>query len=148
MLNIFPKNKISEKNLKRIEEAGHSTGIWLKKNRKVRRIYVYLSFIGRRYPRFFITIMVMINVFIIGISILMPPLPKLDIPTYAIRGSSQYNDSIKILEDKIQELLREAKAIGDSVQQVLNKQTLTYDDTIFVVTRGAYLKKINDIIKQ
>ena len=78
----------------------------------------------------------------------MPPLPKLDIPTYAIRGSSQYNDSIKILEDKIQELLREAKAIGDSVQQVLNKQTLTYDDTIFVVTRGAYLKKINDIIKQ
>lgn len=147
MPRLLPKGKISDKNLHRFEAAGRSTGRWLRKNSFARRTYTWLNDMGTKHPKVFIASMTFLNLGIIAVSTLLPTPQVAELPTVELRNTIRYNDSLRIIEDNIQSLLNDAQKISDSVQAVLEKEHLTYEDTLFVVTRGEYIKKIHHIIQ-
>lgn len=147
MPRILSKRKISDKNLERFESAGRSTGRWLRRNSFVRRTYTWLNEMGTKHPKAFIASMTLLNLGIIAGSTLFPTPQVAELPTVELRSTKRYNDSLRIIEENIQSLLNDAQKISDSVQAVLEKEHLTYEDTLFVVSRGEYIKKIHNIIQ-
>ena len=59
-----------------------------------------------------------------------------------------YDDSIRRTQEKIDVLLLEAQAIGDSIQTLLSKGKITRAESLYVIDQTAYLSELNKIIKQ
>lgn len=154
-MRLLPKKKLPEEQLSRIGTLGEKVGKSLRGSKRWRYAYLWISAGGRRHTK---TVSIFLLLFcsvvlLWGLYSSMRTTEQLDSNFLALPPSLEsngvnYDDSIRRTQEKIDVLLLEAQAIGDSIQTLLSKGKITRAESLYVIDQTAYLSELNKIIKQ
>lgn len=152
---LFKKNKLSEEQLGRFHTLGESASRYLRSSRKARKCYVKAYRFGNKHPSLVVGCALFLALLSTGISFYnfnslassKTPVTDESIPL-ELGEIRRLDDSIRLVEEGIEKVFIDAKAIGDSITQILQKEHLTREDSLYVVKKGKYLKEITNIIQK
>lgn len=154
MFSLFKKQKFSEEQVQRFETFGQRIGMKLKKSKLLRLGYTQAQKYGNKNPKVIVSIALSLSLLTTCLSFYRIFTTESDdksqelLPVIDIHKIGKYDDSIRITEDKIQELLKDGQLISDSIQKILSKDKISRSESIYVAVNGRYIQEITDIIQK
>lgn len=147
---LFKRRSLSEDTLRKSQNLGVKCGLWLQNQPWFRYNRYRIFCFGSKHPKRFVAVFLGICLLCIAPSFIFhsttsPVIQQKDFTKLLQTNSTDAH--IHSLESNIDSAMREAQEIQDSLKKIFQKKEISRAESIYILTKGEYLKQFIRITK-